>query len=233
MRASRMHPVPVIAGLALAALTVSLGNWQMSRAEQKRDLQEQIEAGAAAQPVPLGMALPVQDWMPVELAGRWQSEATIFLDNRVQDGRVGYHVMTPVELADGAGWVLVNRGWVAAGATRAVLPEVPAPQDEVAVVGSVRFPETAPFTLAAQAGEGALWQYVDLAQYRDWSGLPVHDWIVQQTSSAPDGLVRDWPRPDAGIDRHRGYALQWYSFAGLSLALTGFYAFRTLKPNVA
>lgn len=228
-----MHPVPVIAGLALAVLTVSLGNWQMSRADEKRELQRQIEAGAAAQPVSIGPGVRVHDWMPVELAGRWQPESTIYLDNRVQDGRVGYHVLTPVELPHDAGWVLVNRGWVASTASRAVLPAVPAPEDGATFIGSVRVPEAAPFTLAAQAGEGALWQYIDLAQYREWSGLPVQDWIVQQTSPAADGLVRDWPRPDAGIDRHRGYALQWYSFAGLSLALTGFYAFRTLKPNVA
>ncbi|NMG03017.1 SURF1 family protein [Azoarcus taiwanensis] len=233
MSMRRMHPVPVIAGLALAALTVSLGNWQMSRADEKRELQKQIEAGAAAQPVSISAGARVHDWMPVELAGRWQVEASIFLDNRVQDGRVGYHVLTPIELGHGAGWVLVNRGWIAAGATRNMLPEVPAPQDGAAVIGAVRVPEAAPFTLAAQAGEGALWQYIDLAQYREWSGLPVHDWIVQQTSPTADGLVRDWPRPDAGIDRHRGYALQWYSFAGLSLALTGFYAFRTLKPHAA
>lgn len=228
-----MHPVPVIAGLALAALTVSLGNWQMSRADEKGELQQQIEAGAAAQPVSIGSGARVQDWMPVELSGRWQVEATIFLDNRVQDGRVGYHVLTPIELEHDAGWVLVNRGWVAGSASRDVLPEVATPQYGAGVIGSVRIPEAGPFTLAKQAGEGALWQYIDIEQYRAWSGIPVHEWIVQQTSPAPDGLVRDWPRPDAGIDRHRGYALQWYSFAGLSLALTGFYAYKTLKPHVA
>jgi cytochrome oxidase assembly protein ShyY1 len=31
--------------------------------------------------------------------------------------------------------------------------------------------------------------------------------------NAGDGLVRDWPAPSLGIERHRGYAVQWYALA--------------------
>lgn len=233
MTARRLHPVPVLAGLGLAALTILLGHWQLGRADEKRQMQAQIEAGAAAEPVTVRAGAQVHEWMPVRLHGQWAPEATIFLDNRIHDGQPGYHVLTPLQLDHGAGWVLVNRGWVAAGSRRDMLPTVLPPQAGDALLGSVRTPERDPFTLARQAGEGVLWQYIDLAQYRDWSGIEVLDWMVHQTSPADDGLVRDWPRPDAGIDRHRGYALQWYAFAGLSLALTALYAYRTLKPNVA
>ena len=83
-------------------------------------------------------------------------------------------------------------------------------------------------TLADEPGQGRVWQYLDLARYRESTGMPVRDWIVQQTSDAADGLVREWPRPDAGIDRHRGYAFQWYSLAGLSFVMTAAYVIRRL-----
>lgn len=233
MSVRRLHPVPLIAGLVVALVTIMLGNWQMQRAAEKRDMQLQIETGAKAAPVALDALAEASEWRNVRLSGVWQTDATIFVDNRVHEGRPGYHVLTPLQLNDDKGWVLVNRGWAPMGADRAQLPKVPTVAGPTSVSGSIRWPEPGPFTLAAEAGDGQLWQYIDVEQYRAWSSVPVRDWIVQQTSTSDDGLIRDWPRPDSGIDRHRGYALQWYSFAGISLALTGFYVFRSFRSYAA
>ena len=69
---------------------------------------------------------------------------------------------------------------------------------------------------------------LDLAAYRERSGLALAAWTLQQTSSAAERLVRDWPRPDAGIDRHRGYAFQWYALAALAGGLSAWQAWRQL-----
>jgi cytochrome oxidase assembly protein ShyY1 len=45
--------------------------------------------------------------------------------------------------------------------------------------------------------------------------------MIQQTSPTGDGLVRDWPAPDFGIDKHYGYAFQWFALAATLLV---FYA---------
>ena len=225
MPASDIHPVPPLAGLALALLTLQLGNWQLGRADEKTALQARIELAAAAAPLPDGATDDAPDWRTVTLRGEWLSEATIYLDNRVRSGRVGYELLTPLRL-DGGGWVLVDRGWIAAGRERSALPHAPPPSARAELTGTVRRPESKPFALAADAVQGRVWQFIDVAQYRERTGIAVRDWIVQQTSAAPDGLVRDWPRPDAGIDRHRGYAVQWYALAALSLALTLAYLFR-------
>ncbi len=42
---------------------------------------------------------------------------------------------------------------------------------------------------------------------------------MQQTNDAGDGLVRAWPRPDLGVDKHKAYALQWYVLAALTVIL--------------
>ena len=228
MSRARLHPVPLVAGFVVAVLTLQLGNWQVRRAAEKTELQARIEAGAAAGAVAPAGSADVAEWRTVALAGEWQPAGTIYLDNRVHRGRVGYHVLTPLRLSDRSGDVLVNRGWVAGNTDRRRLPPVTSPAGPVEVAGTVRRPETRPFTLAEAAGHGQVWQYLDLDRYRESSGFAVRDWIVLQTSAAPDGLVRDWPRPDAGIDRHHGYAFQWYSLAGLSLVLTGAYVYRRL-----
>lgn len=223
MNRMRLHPVPLLAGVLMVLLTVHLGNWQVGRALEKSALQAKIESAAASRVVPLGKSAP-SEWQTVEVRGTWASEHTILIDNRVHQGRVGYHVVTPLEV-DGheRGWVLVNRGWIASGADRMRIPATGAPSGLVTVTGRVRSVEEDPFTLAPETGEGRVWQVLDLARYRERKAIAVADFVVQQIGGPADGLVREWPAPHAGIDRHRGYALQWYALAVLGAGLTGWY----------
>ena len=58
-----------------------------------------------------------------------------------------------------------------------------------------------------------------LAREEKRLGLTLQPVVIQQTSDTSDGLAREWERPDTGVDRHRSYALQWYSFAALAAVL--------------
>ena len=251
---------PLLAGLLVIAVTVMLGNWQVRRAQQNTALQEVLDAAAqrpaeavaasAALREPadkegagrdVGPAQAVERGQRVVLNGEWLASATVFLDNRTHAGRAGYHVLTPLRLADGSGVVLVNRGWVAADADRTVLPEVVLAPAQVALEARVHVPEADAFTLAkaGQTEAGRVWQAVDLSHLaaRADVSLPLcsasgagsaclASWLALQSSDSADGLVRDWPLPAAGIDRHRGYAFQWYCLAALAAALTARYAWR-------
>src|SRR5690606_2663856 len=56
------------------------------------------------------------------VAGRYEGERQVLLDNMVHDSRPGYQVLTP--LVTGAGTVMVNRGWVPASGDRRRLPDI-------------------------------------------------------------------------------------------------------------
>ena len=58
------------------------------------------------------------------------------------------------------------------------------------------------------------------------TGLRLEPRIIEQHSAADDGLLREWPRPDAGVERNESYALQWYSFAALAVILALVLSFR-------
>jgi surfeit locus 1 family protein len=73
---------------------------------------------------------------------------------------------------------------------------------------------------------GKVRQNIDLAAFEKETGLPLQPIVIEQHSSAPDGLLREWPRPDVGIEKHESYALQWYSLAGLALVLFAVLSFR-------
>ena len=69
------------------------------------------------------------------------------------------------------------------------------------------------------AAGGQVWQNLTLQRFRDWSGLPLQPVMMQQTNETNDGLERAWEPPNLGADKHRSYALQWYSMAALILVL--------------
>jgi surfeit locus 1 family protein len=126
--------------------------------------------------------------------------------------------------------VLVNRGWVAADPRRERLPEVKTPGGEVAIEG-VRL---ARFPRAMSAGPrpaGRVWQNIEFGEFAAWSGLPLATYAVEQHSMLEDGLAREWPRADAAVDKHRSYALQWYSLAALCAILFFVLSFRRDAPS--
>jgi len=214
------------AAAAACAAGIALGHWQAGRAEEKRALGARLEQAFKAPPLELpdGKIDP-RDYVMKHVAarGRFADEHTVYLDNKLRHGRPGYEVVTPLRL-DGI-YVLVNRGWVEAGRTRAVLPRVPAPAGEVRVegLGLARLPHALEL---GEAAPGKVRQNVDLPALEKETGLRFQPIVIAQHSPAAAGLTREWPRPDAGIEKHESYALQWYSLAALAVVLFVALSFR-------
>lgn len=210
-------------------LTIFLGNWQSGRAEEKEALARQLETLKNEPPIAIG-ANPLDatavDLRQVAVRGVWVPEQMLFLDNKMLHGVVGYHVLMPLRIEGSSLHALVNRGWIAAKPRRADLPAVVTPGGLVEIQGMARIPTRRFIELSAQTTEGRVWQNVTLGRFHAWSGLDLQPVLVQQTSVADDALVREWERPDLGIDKHRGYALQWYALAALTAVLLAIFSFR-------
>jgi len=211
-----------VATVVFCTLTVSLGVWQLRRATEKEALQERLDRAAAAPPVTLPARPVAADGIAlrrVVARGEYADRYTILLDNRVHRGRAGFHVVSPLRIAGGEIYVLVDRGWVAAGRTREDLPRVATPAGEQTIEGLAVVPSARVYELSADTVDGRVWQNLVLDRYRAWSKLELQPIVIQQTNDAGDGLVREWDRLDAGADRHRSYALQWFGFATLAVVL--------------
>ena len=225
--------LPTLATIVGVAVFVVAGNWQRGRMDEKARLRAQLEAASAAAPV--AIPLGVDDWSawrfrPVIATGTFDTARQILVDNKVYAGIVGYEVVTPLALSDGRN-VLVDRGFVPGGRTRAVLPQVPPAAGEVTVRGRLDIPPAGYFEFGRAAPEGAVWQHLDPKRYTEITGLAVLPVVVEATmpTGGDDALVRDRPAPDFGIEKHWIYMLQWYSFAVLAIAL---WLWFWLKPRV-
>jgi surfeit locus 1 family protein len=214
----------LLVALVVAALAVliSLGMWQLRRAAEKAAIRDAFETRSAAAPLRLGAERldPVEhEFFRVAAKGTWQPRDQILIDNQVRQGQPGYRVMTPLKLKGADMSVLVDRGWIPWGPSRQVVPMAPAPEGEVTVEGLLRLPATDFYTLEKSApGPGQpVWQNLDMARYRELTGLVLQDLIVVMSpESGGGGFARDWPKyTDAWIARHRGYALQWFGLAAV------------------
>lgn len=217
--------LPTVAAVAAVALFVAAGYWQGRRMHEKEALRAQLELAAAQAPVELSALSTDSDWSAlryrtVVAPGAYDARRQILVDNRVHEGRAGYHVVTPFVLVDGR-TVLVNRGWTPPGASRAAPPEVMPPTGNVTVIGRIAIPSAGFIELSREPPAGAVWQNVDPARFTATTGVVVLPLVIEATRPpAPDdGLVRDWPAPDFGVEKHRIYMLQWYALAALAVVL--------------
>lgn len=228
----RLAALPTLAAALAIVVFVWAGKWQGSRMHEKQALRAQLDAAGAAATMALA-ALPANnDWAsmryrPVAATGEFDARHQILVDNKVHAGRAGFHVVTPLVLADGRA-VLVNRGWIAQGPSRSVLPQVPPPAGTVTVRGRVVTPAVGYFELGAETAPGAVWQNLDPGRFATATGRPVLPVVVEATAPPvpDDGLVRDWPAPDFGVEKHRIYMLQWYALAALAAGLWLFFFVR-------
>lgn len=210
--------------LAFVAVTVALGNWQHRRAEYKAGLAAEFAQRQGEPPLELSPQThlgPAMRYRTVRVSGRFAPGPQLLIDNRIAEGRVGYHVVAPLRIRDSQAHVLIDRGWVAAGTTRADQPDPPMPGGTVEIAGRLSFPAQGDAAAASAAPEGRIWQRIDIDRMAAAMGVRLLPVVVEQTRSAGPGddLVRVWPDPDFGVDRHRGYMVQWYALATLAIVL--------------
>lgn len=230
--------VAVLAGVAGVALTVSLGNWQTRRGDEKAARQAQWDEALAHSPSMLASgedAAGIARQLPqtVRATGTFVPEATVYIDNRLVNGVAGFQVITPLAVADGSAWILVNRGWAPRNmADRTELPSAPVGGAPVRIDGVAVAHVPRVLDLGTEVGSlRGIWQNLDFDAYERASGRKVARFVVQQTNETGDGLRRVWLRPDAGVDKHRGYAFQWYALAALLAGLTLYFGGKAVISN--
>lgn len=223
-----------VATVLTMAVTASLGLWQLDRAAQKRALQAQINDRSGLPAWGNADLLQATDlaagvYRPVNLTGTWVPEASVFLDNRQMNQRVGFFLVTPLQLEGSDRVVLVQRGWVGRDFTdRSRVPAIATPAGTVRVLGRLAPPPSKLFELG-EAGTGPIRQNVDLAAFQRETGLPLLEVSVQQTGDASEGLLREWPQVALDVGKHHGYAFQWFALCALAGIL--YVWFQILSPR--
>ena len=233
----RRRWIVLIAAVVGVAVMARLGVWQLDRAAQKNALQAALEERRALPPLPAAelatteAEVAAQHHRAVIVEGSWLAEHTVFLENRQMNGRPGFYVVTPLLLSDGTA-VAVQRGWrLRDFSERTRVEAPPTPAGTTTVAGRIAPPPGRLYEFAG-AASGPIRQNLDLAAYAAELGHPLRPLsLVQEDGplTSADGLLRQWPQPAAGVEKHYGYAFQWFALATLILGLYAWFQFPRFK----
>jgi len=227
-----------LTAIIFAGLGIYLGFWQLDRAAQKQALHSAMVSQHNQAPLDNEGLAQLSDlssglYRSVRVVGTWDAAHTVYLDNRQMDGKVGFFVLTPLRLQASPLVVMVQRGWVARNfESRATVPEVQTPPGLVVVEGQIAPPPSKLYE-PGTPGFGRIRQNLDLRQFREQSGLPLAEFSIRQNGGFSEGLRREWPSVALGVEKHYGYAFQWFAMSALVLGLYLWFQFfrRATAPS--
>jgi surfeit locus 1 family protein len=230
------RPLTTALTLVMLAVLLSLGHWQLHRADQKRALYDAFDKGTDSSRA-LDLQTPaLPRYQHIEAQGKYDGSRQILIDNMTNaDGRAGYFVITPFALA-GGGWLLVNRGWVPLGPSRATVPSVEVSGEARTIRGRADHLPVAGIQMGRPAALRA--PFPAVANFPDHAEierlLKESSWarataLVLLDPDQPDGYVRQWQAPGFPPLRHVAYAVQWF---GLALALCVIYLLTNVRRAI-
>ena len=231
------RPFTTLLTLALLIMLISLGRWQLQRADEKRALYQAFAAGNDATVTIDAQTQPLPRYQHVDARGHYDGERQVLIDNMFDAEKVGYFVITPFAL-DGGGWLLVNRGWVPLGKSRADKPSIPVADDLRRIRGRADHLPAAGIQMGQRAALNPPYPVV--------AAFPNHDELTQLLGEAgwsgatdvllldpaePDGYARHWGPPGFPPLRHIGYAVQWFALAAALLVIYLITNFKRAGPG--
>jgi len=198
---------------------LSMGKWQADKAEYKEDLRSKIMARKNLPVIGIQELPATQDerlFLPVRIDGRYDTQHTFLLDNKILDGRVGYDVYTPLKMPDGRA-ILINRGFLPLGATRQDLPQIETPGELLTVRGLLDKTPSRTIVLADNVNQVSSWpavlQYIDVEEITVMLGYPVFNMVLWLDKDENHGFTRTLPVLSLDSAKNTGYAFQWYAMA--------------------
>ena len=216
--------IPAFLIIATIAFLVSLGLWQLERADQKRTIEAAI-LNANIGPVELianGRELLDKEYYDVRLQGNYLSDKQFIYDNQIVDQVSGYYVLTPFILTDQLGVILVNRGFIPWNGQREKLADIAVDlasrEIKVQVSSPIKRMELKATDVSRQFP--VLIQAIDFDVLEEVSKLKFVKVVGLLDPSSSDGYVRKWEPYTGSIEKHIGYAIQWFLMA-LVLAIIG------------
>jgi len=199
-----------------SCLFISLGFWQLHRAEEKGSMLLAQALQAKQEAVYLNAEDPLpQQYQNVRLKGNYLDNVFL-LDNQHHQHQFGYNVLSPLLLADGK-VVLVDRGWIKADVVRVALPEVITPSGLLEIQGTVYFPSANSWLLGdileKKVNKLVILEAIDVKWVGQILQKQIYPFIIRLDKKEDHGFIREWPIVSMSPQRHRAYAVQWFGMA--------------------
>lgn len=205
--------------LLMTMLMVTMGVWQLSRADDKRQLlQEWQQRRDIVLDLDEALVIDAPFGYRLEQSGVYLAGGDLFLDNQIHEGRAGYRLIRPLQTPYGL--LAVDTGWWPADPDRRRLPVVTLPEGPVRLSGALVRPYRPPLSLGgAPTPQARRISGLDPALLQARWGQRVLPFVLRLEVGA------DWQPVAVGPARHLGYAVQWFAMA-LAVGVTALVFYR-------
>ncbi|NRD72276.1 SURF1 family protein [Shewanella sp. VB17] len=228
----------IIATVSLFILLVKLGFWQLSRADLKENIQSQLIARQASAPLSFAQLL---SFPSTESLTGYRFNATVhpigekifLLDNQIFNGQIGYLALQILQIAPNTPWLLVELGFIPAGADRRQLPTFQHISKIQTLSGRLYQKQTNPMSsaLMAEAGWPKRIQNLNITHIENVLQHSVAPAVFQPESILEVDLPHPWKPIPFTAQKHLGYAFQWFSMALVYALLMIYFIKGRLKNN--
>ena len=194
MRSRFFIPASLI--IATLALLISLGFWQLDRADEKRAIEDQI-ASANSGDVELVTSvefLKDKEYYHVRLQGVYIEDKQFIYDNQIVDQISGYYVLTPFVLRGASNAILINRGFIPWNGRRDKLADIDIGEKltEVKVQISIPIKRMELKVNETVGGFPVLIQALDLDEMSTIASLDFASAVGLLSPESENGFVRQW-----------------------------------------
>ena len=209
--------IPSILIVATIVFLTSLGFWQLDRANEKRAIEASIQKAntGIVELITDENRLLEKEYYQVRLKGQYQSNKQFIYDNQIVDQVSGYYVLTPFKLEGQPSTIIINRGFIPWNGDREKLADVSIKKTKSEIKVQISKPIKRIELKSSEIGNNfpVLIQAVDLVKMSELAGIDFSSMVGLLDASMDDGFVRKWEPYTGSIEKHIGYAVQWFLMA--------------------
>ena len=217
----------LIFAIIFVPITISLGIWQIERANEKKLIIANYDKLLVSAPVALQKNQMLNNWQPIETTGTYE-DTIVYEDNAINNGKAGFKVYHLFRNDDGT-FIFIHRGFIERNLIKNNLPEVEIPTEKKSIYGTTLFKQNNTFVKNIEESDSRIIQEFNASLLIDkypmlkdkylhpfLFNLDIRDVNKYQPIEKPVNMT---------ASKHIGYAIQWFGLCAALIILT-IYAFR-------
>ena len=217
----------LIFAIIFVPITISLGIWQIERAEEKKLIIANYDKLLVSAPVRLQKNQTLDNWQPIETTGIYQ-DLVVYEDNAINSGKAGFKVYHLFQNSDGT-LVFIHRGFVERNLIKNNLPEIDIPVGKRAIKGTTLFKQNNTFIKNVEESDSRIIQEfsasVLIERFPILKDRYLHPFLLNLDIRDADKYQSIEKPVNMSASKHIGYAIQWFGLCAALIILT-IYAYR-------
>ena len=217
----------LIFAIIFVPITISLGLWQIERANEKKVIISNYDKLLVSTPIALQKEQPLENWQPIETVGAYQ-DLVIYEDNAINSGKAGFKIYHLFQNGDGT-FIFVHRWFIERNLIKNNLPRIDTPIGKKNIKGTTLFKQNNTFVKNIEESDIRIIQEFNasvlIERFPILKDRYLHPFLFNLDVRDADKFQPIEKPVNMTATKHIGYAIQWFGLCAALIILT-IYAYR-------